>query len=198
MARARTALKPWLKALEPQKKRAPGTETDQPPEEAGTPSEIRRRRLLMGLGAAAVVVVVVLALTREGPQSGAVITPLAEQGQVITQGEVSAAVLEVNDQFVPGDEKRRAQPGRRLIAVKFKLSNESQKTIRVKTADQFVMLDPAGHRFPANTKGTPSPLFRDGDLDEGDSREGWVSFEVPAVGTGFKMMFVPAVARPAD
>jgi hypothetical protein len=107
-------------------------------------------------------------------------------GQSAHTGDFDVLLHTVEDPYVPSNEFERPSEGHRYVAVEVEVSNSSDEAQPMSTLLGAEVMDSASRAWNIALAGLDRPQL-DGTVAAGESRRGWIVFEVAQDSTGLRL-----------
>jgi hypothetical protein len=143
----------------------------------------------------AIVVVVIIASVSSGggessKGSGSGDSAVTEQtyavGQTAQTSDFEVTLLTVEDPMTTSNEFDTPDEGNRFVGVEFEVKNVGDERQTLSTLLGAELLDSLNRPYDIALAGLDRPQL-DGEVVPGQSRRGWITFEIPADATGLKV-----------
>jgi hypothetical protein len=107
-------------------------------------------------------------------------------GDTAKSSDFELTLLTVEDPMVPTNDFEKPSDGMRFVAVEVEAKNVSDERQTLSTLLGAEIIDSQNQSWDIAIAGTDRPQL-DGEVMPGQSRRGWIAFEVPADATGLKL-----------
>jgi hypothetical protein len=108
-------------------------------------------------------------------------------GAMAVSGPFEVTLLAVEDPVVPDDEIFGPDPGNRFVGVELELRNTSSEVQSFSSLLSAEVVDGLGQSWTPSLFAVSDRSQLDGDVPAGESRRGWIGFEVPEASTGLRL-----------
>jgi hypothetical protein len=118
-------------------------------------------------------------------------SPVHKAGDVVQFDNWTVSVLRVESDWSSGNEFEQPEPGQRLVAIEFEVTNKGDRVDSTVMGTIFCHLrHSSGAEYGATFFG-PTPALETENIPPGETRTGWASFEVPQDETDLLLVCEP-------
>jgi hypothetical protein len=112
---------------------------------------------------------------------------VAGVGASAVTGPFEVTLLAVEDPVVASDEFLAPEAGNRFVGVELEVRNTSSEAQSFSSLLSAEVVDDQGQTWSTSLFAVSGRSMIDGDIPAGETRRGWVGFEVPEASTGLRL-----------